>query len=122
VFVSQHTPTAPTAAIATGTPTACHVRSEAPTWVLDSGANDHMTGEPSLFSSPFIPIIQSVCLADSSTFHISHKGDVFLSSNILLSSVLHVPNFAFIFYLLAILLRVSIVLLYSYHIIACYRT
>uniref|UniRef100_A0A2N9EV06 Reverse transcriptase Ty1/copia-type domain-containing protein n=1 Tax=Fagus sylvatica TaxID=28930 RepID=A0A2N9EV06_FAGSY len=48
----------PTAAIATGTPTACHVRSEAPTWVLDSGANDHMT-------------------------------------DILLSSVLHVPNFAF---------------------------
>uniref|UniRef100_A0A2N9F1J7 Reverse transcriptase Ty1/copia-type domain-containing protein n=1 Tax=Fagus sylvatica TaxID=28930 RepID=A0A2N9F1J7_FAGSY len=44
VSVSQHTPTAPTATIATGTPTACHVRSEAPTWVLDSGANDHMTG------------------------------------------------------------------------------
>ena len=52
VFVSQHTPTAPTATIATGTSTA----SEAPTWVLDSGANDHMTGEPSLFSSPLIPI------------------------------------------------------------------
>jgi hypothetical protein len=56
VSVSQHTPTAPTATIATGTPIACHVRSEAPTWVLDSGANDHMTGEPSLFSSPLIPI------------------------------------------------------------------
>jgi hypothetical protein len=95
VSVSQHTPTAPIATIATGTPTACHVRSEAPTWVLDSGANDHMTGEPSLFSSPLIPITQSVCLADSSTSHISHKGDVFLSSDILLSSVLHVPNFAF---------------------------
>uniref|UniRef100_A0A2N9HKT3 Uncharacterized protein n=1 Tax=Fagus sylvatica TaxID=28930 RepID=A0A2N9HKT3_FAGSY len=95
VFVSQHTPTAPTATIATVTPTACHVTSEAPTWVLDSGANDHMTGESSLFSSPLIPITQSVCLADNSTSHISHKGDVFLSSDILLSSVLHVPNFAF---------------------------
>ena len=31
VSVSQHTPIAPTATIATGTPTACHVRSEAPT-------------------------------------------------------------------------------------------
>jgi transposase InsO family protein len=95
VFVSQHTPTASTATIATVTPTACHVTSEAPTWVLDSGANDHMTGESSLFSSPLIPITQSVCLADNSTSHISHKGDVFLSSDILLSSVLHVPNFAF---------------------------
>jgi hypothetical protein len=95
VSISQHTPTAATATIATGTPTACHVRSKAPTWVLDSGANNHMTGEPSLFSSPLIPITQSVCLADSSTSHISHKGDVFLSSDILLSYVLHVPNFAF---------------------------
>ena len=31
VSVSQHTPIAPTATIATSTPTACHVRSEAPT-------------------------------------------------------------------------------------------
>uniref|UniRef100_A0A2N9I5S8 Uncharacterized protein n=1 Tax=Fagus sylvatica TaxID=28930 RepID=A0A2N9I5S8_FAGSY len=92
---AHDTPIAPTATIATVTPTACHVTSEAPTWVLDSGANDHMTGESSLFSSPLIPITQSVCLADNSTSHISHKGDVFLSSDILLSSVLHVPNFAF---------------------------
>ena len=54
-----------------------------------------MTGELSLFSSPLIPVTQSVCLADGSTSHISHKGDVFFSSDILLSFVLHVPNFAF---------------------------
>ena len=54
-----------------------------------------MTDESSIFSLPLILVIQSVSLADGSTSHISHKGDVFLSSDIMLSSVLHVPNFAF---------------------------
>ncbi len=97
-FLAAHThdtPTAPTATITTGTSTAFHVRTGKPTWILDSGANDHMTGESSLFSSPLIPITQSVSLADGSTSHISHKGDVILLSDIILSSVLHVPNFAF---------------------------
>ena len=88
-------PTAPTATIATSTPIAFHVRTGEPTWVLDSRANDHMTGESSLFSSPLIPITQFVSLANGSTSHISHKGDVILSSDIMLSYVLHVPNFAF---------------------------
>uniref|UniRef100_A0A2N9ED05 Integrase catalytic domain-containing protein n=1 Tax=Fagus sylvatica TaxID=28930 RepID=A0A2N9ED05_FAGSY len=92
---AHDTPIAPTTTIATSTPTAFHVRSGEPIWVLDSGANDHMTGESSIFSSPLIPITQSVSLADGSTSHISHKGDVFLSSDIMLSSVLHIPNFAF---------------------------
>uniref|UniRef100_A0A2N9F1J4 non-specific serine/threonine protein kinase n=1 Tax=Fagus sylvatica TaxID=28930 RepID=A0A2N9F1J4_FAGSY len=92
---AHDTPIAPTTTIATGTPTAFHVRSGEPIWVLDSGANDHMTGESSIFSSPLIPVTQSVSLVDGSTSHISHKGDVFLSSDIMLSSVLHIPNFAF---------------------------
>ena len=54
-----------------------------------------MTGESSIFSSPLIPVTQSVSLADGSTSHISHKGDVILLSDIVLSSVLHVSNFAF---------------------------
>uniref|UniRef100_A0A2N9G3G0 Reverse transcriptase Ty1/copia-type domain-containing protein n=1 Tax=Fagus sylvatica TaxID=28930 RepID=A0A2N9G3G0_FAGSY len=40
---THDTPTAPTATIATGTPTVFLVRTGEPTWVLDSGANDHMT-------------------------------------------------------------------------------
>uniref|UniRef100_A0A2N9IGT2 Integrase catalytic domain-containing protein n=1 Tax=Fagus sylvatica TaxID=28930 RepID=A0A2N9IGT2_FAGSY len=92
---AHDTSIAPTTTIATGTPTAFHVRSGEPIWVLDSGANDHMTGESSIFSSPLIPVTQSVSLADGSTSHISHKGDVFLSSDIMLSSILHIPNFAF---------------------------
>ena len=59
---THDTPTAPTATIATGTPTVFHIRTGEPTWVLDSGANDHMTGESSLFSSPLIPITQSVSI------------------------------------------------------------
>uniref|UniRef100_A0A2N9H666 CCHC-type domain-containing protein n=1 Tax=Fagus sylvatica TaxID=28930 RepID=A0A2N9H666_FAGSY len=70
---THDTPTAPTVTIATSTSTAFHVRTRKPTWVLDSGANDHMTSESSLFSSPLIPITQSVSLADGSTSHISHK-------------------------------------------------
>uniref|UniRef100_A0A2N9J4F8 Uncharacterized protein n=1 Tax=Fagus sylvatica TaxID=28930 RepID=A0A2N9J4F8_FAGSY len=94
-IVAHDTPIAPTATIATGTPTAFHVRSGEPIWVLDSGANDHMTGESSIFSPPLIPVTQSINLADGSTSHISHKGDVFLSSDIMLSSILHILNFAF---------------------------
>ena len=92
---AHDTPIAPTATIATGNPIAFHVRSGEPTWVLDSGANDHMTGESSIFSSPLIPVTQSVSLVDGSTSHISHKSDVFLSSDIMLFSVLHISNFAF---------------------------
>ena len=88
-------PSGSTATLATGTPTAFHAKTGHPTWVLDSGANDHMTGKLSIFSSPVVPIHQTICLADGSTSTIQHKGDVCLSPNITLSSVLHVPNFAF---------------------------
>ncbi|XP_059627559.1 uncharacterized protein LOC132270389 [Cornus florida] len=72
-----------------GTPTAFHVKAKQPTWVLDSGANDHMTGELSVFSFNVIPVTQSMYLADGSTSYIHSKGDVCLSPDITLSSVLH---------------------------------
>ncbi|GFY98704.1 hypothetical protein Acr_13g0001050 [Actinidia rufa] len=37
-------PSPSTATLASGIPTALHVRSSNPSWVLDSGADDHMTG------------------------------------------------------------------------------
>ncbi|XP_057485443.1 uncharacterized protein LOC130771781 isoform X1 [Actinidia eriantha] len=37
-------PNPSTATLASGIPTALHVRSSNPSWVLDSGADDHMTG------------------------------------------------------------------------------
>ena len=54
-----------------------------------------MTGELSLFSSSLSPIAQTVRIADGSTVHIRNKGDVSLSPHITLTSVLHVPNFAY---------------------------
>ena len=50
-----------------------------PRWVLDSGANDHRTGELSLFVFP----------------RVHSKGDVCLSPTLTLSSLLHVSQLSF---------------------------
>ncbi|GFZ03452.1 tetraticopeptide domain-containing thioredoxin [Actinidia rufa] len=47
----QHHPSGSIATLATGTLTAFHAKTGHPTWVLDFGANDHMTGTPSLLGS-----------------------------------------------------------------------
>ncbi|GFS45978.1 ubiquitin-specific protease 12 [Actinidia rufa] len=49
----------PTAAIVAETPTALHGKSGHPTWTLDSGANNHMTGELATFTSPVTSVHQS---------------------------------------------------------------
>ena len=54
-----------------------------------------MTGESSVFSSSVTPIVQSVCIADGSSTPVHHQGDVHLSTDITLSSVYYVPNFAY---------------------------
>ncbi|KAF8396921.1 hypothetical protein HHK36_018556 [Tetracentron sinense] len=64
----------PTVTLATGIPTALHVKSGNPTWILDSGANNHMTGELSILSSPTTPVTQSVRIADGSSIKISSQG------------------------------------------------
>ncbi|GFZ05543.1 hypothetical protein Acr_17g0011150 [Actinidia rufa] len=46
------------------------VRSSNPSWVLDSGADDHMTGELSLFTSDLSSIDQFVRIADGSAVHV----------------------------------------------------
>ncbi|GFS34572.1 hypothetical protein Acr_00g0034750 [Actinidia rufa] len=77
----------PTAAMVAETPTALHGKSGHPTWILDSGANNHMTGELATFTSPVTSIHQSVCIADGSSIPIRSQGDACLSSDITLSSV-----------------------------------
>ncbi|GFY96431.1 hypothetical protein Acr_11g0007370 [Actinidia rufa] len=77
----------PTAAIVAETPTALHGKSGHPTWILDSGANNHMTGELVTFTSPVTSIYQSVCIADGSSIPIRSQGDACLSSDITLSSI-----------------------------------
>ncbi|GFZ15830.1 hypothetical protein Acr_25g0002390 [Actinidia rufa] len=76
-------------------PTALHGKSGHPTWILDSGANNHMTGELATFTSPVTSVNQSVCIADGSSIPIHSQGDARLSSDITLSSVYHVPHFAY---------------------------
>ncbi|GFY96881.1 dihydroxyacetone kinase [Actinidia rufa] len=70
-------------------PTALHGKSGHPTWILDSGANNHMTGELTTFTSPITSVNQSVCIANGSSIPIRSQGDARLSSDITLSSVYH---------------------------------
>ncbi|GFZ03339.1 hypothetical protein Acr_15g0019470 [Actinidia rufa] len=76
----------PTTAIVAETPTALHGKSGHPTWILDSGANNHMTGELATFTSPITSVHQSICIADGSSIPIRSQGDARLSSDITLSS------------------------------------
>ncbi|GFY82664.1 IBR domain-containing protein [Actinidia rufa] len=70
----QHHPSGSTTTLAIGTPTAFHAKTGHPTWVLDSGANDHITDKLYIFSSPVVPIHQTVCLTDGSISTIQHMG------------------------------------------------
>ena len=67
-----------------------------PKWVIDSGATDHMTGNPAIYSS-FKPHKSSstVTVADGSSYHVTGTGIARPTSSITLSSVLGLPNLAF---------------------------
>ena len=63
-------------------------------WIIDSGANRHMTGSSKGFLNYFPSLTKdSVRIADGSFTPISGTGSVICTSNIKLSSVLHVPHF-----------------------------
>lgn len=83
----------PSCSIATKGNSACLSVSPSHTWILDSGASDHMTGESTLFSS-YSPCAgnQKIKIADGSFSAIAGKGSVVLSPVLTLNDVLHVPN------------------------------
>ncbi|KAK3025395.1 hypothetical protein RJ639_044650 [Escallonia herrerae] len=61
-------------------------------WVIDSGATDHMTGNPKIFSSFRSHTAPSpVTIADGSNYTIKGSGTVKPTSSITLSSVLSLP-------------------------------
>ncbi|KAK3027217.1 hypothetical protein RJ639_040806 [Escallonia herrerae] len=65
-------------------------------WVIDSGAIDHMTGNPKIFSSFRSHTAPSpVTIADGSNYTIKESGTVKPTSSITLSSVLSLPSLAF---------------------------
>ena len=62
-------------------------------WIIDSGATDHMTGSSKIFSS-YKPCARNkkIKITDGSLSAIAGKGSVFISPSLTLHNVLHVPN------------------------------
>ena len=62
-------------------------------WIIDSGASDHMTGNSTLFST-YKPCAgnRKVRIADGSFSAIAGVVDITISHSLILSKVLHVPN------------------------------
>uniref|UniRef100_A0A1S8ADA3 Uncharacterized protein n=1 Tax=Citrus limon TaxID=2708 RepID=A0A1S8ADA3_CITLI len=65
-------------------------------WILDSGATDHMTGNSQLFSS-YIPCAgnQKVKIANGSLATVAGKGTITISPSLVLKNVLHVPHLSY---------------------------
>ena len=62
-------------------------------WIIDSGASDHMTGDFTLFSSYSpCPYNYTVWIADGTHSKVMGKGSIIISQNITLESVLYVPK------------------------------
>jgi hypothetical protein len=64
-------------------------------WIIDSGAFDHMTSISSLFSSyNLCSSRENVRIANGSLSSVFGKGSIFVSPSMSLSYVLHIPDFA----------------------------
>ncbi|KAJ9561432.1 hypothetical protein OSB04_006592 [Centaurea solstitialis] len=65
-------------------------------WVIDSGASDHMTGNPTLFSTFDKHMSPShVTIADGSASSVLGSGTIELTPSVSLSYVLSLPKFSF---------------------------
>lgn len=75
--------------------TAFHVSSSSKSWIIDSGASDHMTGRSSLLSSYYVSLGRDkVKVVDGTLSSIFGKGSVHVSPILSLCLVVHVPKFA----------------------------
>jgi hypothetical protein len=64
-------------------------------WILDTGATDHMVSSPSFFTSITAIVSTSVHLPNGSIAAVTHIGTIKLSDNLTLTEVLCVPSFTF---------------------------
>ncbi|KAK8260346.1 hypothetical protein V6Z12_D13G116500 [Gossypium hirsutum] len=76
--------------------TVLNARSTSEFWIIDSGANRHMTrSNKSLFKYTTCPSKDTVQIADGSLTSVSGTSSVVCTPNITLSSVFYVPKFPF---------------------------
>ena len=87
----------PTATLAQRNDSTCLLSSTTPprSWVIDSGATHHMTGDPSLLTSTSSVPSTSVTLADGSQSKVTGIGCVSLSSSVSLPFVYHILHFPY---------------------------
>ena len=71
----------------------CKISNPSCSWIIDSGATDHMIGSSQLFSSysPFAGN-KKIKIADGSLSVIASMGSVIIPPILTLHKVLHVPN------------------------------
>ena len=81
--------------VESGKTNTCFISSSS-TWVIDSGATDHITGNSSLFITfQSHPSTSTVTLADGSTSCVLGSRTIHLTPLITLTSVLNLPEFSF---------------------------
>jgi hypothetical protein len=79
-----------------GTASHCLLSSTSDPWVINSSANDHMTGlSTSLSNYHHVATPKSVTLANGSLSKVVGSGTTHLSPDIELLSIIHVPGFPF---------------------------
>ena len=64
-------------------------------WIIDSGATDHMVSSPSILSHITSHYSRTVKLPNGVNAPITHIGTIQLAPNIVLNNVLYVPSFQF---------------------------
>jgi hypothetical protein len=61
------------------------------TWIIDSGASDHMTYDKSYFTHLSAPLVSSVTNANGEAFPVLGKGSIRVTPSLELHNVLYVP-------------------------------